>query len=58
MKVRELIEMLSAMDGEMEVAFADTYARSEGYEEGHENAVAMVDSIVIRDGMVIFEEED
>ena len=58
MKVRELIERLSEMDGEMEVAFADWYTRSEGWGEDHENAVSMVDRIEVRDNMVIFDEEN
>lgn len=58
MLVRELVEMLSAMDGEMEVCFADLYERSEGWEAGCESAVCAVDSVVVRDGMVVFESED
>lgn len=58
MLVRELVEMLSAMDGEMEVCFADLYSRSEGWGEGCEDAVCAVDSVVVRDGMVVFESED
>ncbi len=58
MLVRELVEMLSAMDGEMEVCFADLYERSEGWEDGYESAVASIGSVVVRDGMVVLEEED
>ena len=56
MLVRELVEMLSAMDGEMEVCFADTYTRSEGWGEGCDSAVAEIGSVVVRDGMVVLEE--
>lgn len=56
MLVRELVEMLSAMDGEMEVCFADLYSRSEGWGEGCDSAVAEIGSVVVRDGMVVLEE--
>ena len=58
MLVRELVEMLSAMDGEMEVCFADTYSRNEGWWEDCESAVEGIGSVVVRDGMVVLEEED
>ena len=41
MKVKELMEMLAKMDGEMEVRFRDTYWENEGYGSRAEDPKAL-----------------
>ena len=52
MKVKELMEMLEKMDGEMEVRFADTYWENEGYGSRAEDPRMLthhITHVVVRD---------
>ena len=57
MTVKELKEMLEELDGDMQVEFADTYWRSEGWGEGCSSSTCSIDYVDVREGKVVLEGE-
>ena len=52
MTVRELMARLAQMDQDAVVVFPDTYAQSEGWEDGDEDATCEVYGLTATDGVV------